>query len=419
MKKLDALERNSAIVFMLNMAGAAINYLSQILMGRSSLSVGSFGTLNAIFSAYTLLSVFATAFTPFITKITADSGNHATLNFQLSKLLRFIFLLCGGLLVLSLTSMPLWGAALKISAYDVVTVSIVLVLSGLFPPIFQGALTGLHLFLQLGIISLLVPLGKLLGVLIMPLFAQSESLQQSAVLLGSMLGAVLTALVGWRIFARHGFRYQARRLTPKNTSSLITSGYGTVFVMNFGLMFFMHSSTLMIRYYYGDVVSGDYSSMQIFAHIAYYVTSSLVTVMLPMLVKKSAAQKSPFSLFKKTLLYTAAASIIIYIPLIFFSQPIIHIFLSDKFAVNTTLMALACGVSFVLSLNTVVANYVYGIEQTRCLKASFIAACIIAATLMFILNNSIVYMLCALCAVGFITFVVNFVYALKHREQEK
>lgn len=415
LRNIDPLARNGLIVFGLSMFSSAINYLSQLFMGQN-LSVESFGTLNTVFSAMPILVVPATALTTFITKKVAEYQNPLEIASQISKYARYVSLFCLVLLVISVIALPIVKVSLGIVSAWVLVASVLMMLLSYYPPLFQGALNGLHKFLLLGILGLLTPLGKLFGIIIAPFFP-GESFQQNIVLMGTNVGVFLTILVGYLMLRGFGMRYVSGKKTPSKQSTKLPAEYIFVVFINFGLMFIMNIDILMIRYYHGGEVAGQYSSVQLFARIAYYVTSALVTVMLPMVVTRSKNKAGPFSVFKRTLIYISIFSLCLYIPLVLFPEQITGLFFGNKFFGAASYTIFACLVAFSLSLNTTVANYMIGIGKAKILAVVFLSCCGISLVFMVLLHESVAAMLTAFCIVSLLAFVINFTYCIWHNHK--
>jgi len=418
-KKSDSYTRNSIIIFTFSMLASVINYLGQLFMARF-LSIESFGTLNAIFSVTPIISVPVTSLTIFITKIVAEESDHIKHSVSLSKLLRNLLGISFLLLVIGMACFPYVSSAMGLRSIYILILSAMMFITGLFPPIYQGTLAGLQKFLGLGLLGLTVPLGRLIGVSLAPFVAGNDVLQQCLILVGVIVGTLIAVFLGYSNIRSSGLRYITKKKSHFYSQTFKLAEYGFIILINAGLMFYMNIDILMIRYFFGGETAGNYSSVQLFARIAYFMSTALVTVMLPMVVKLQTDTKNSFLLLKTTLLYTSVSSIIIYLPLILFPRQIIELLFASKFSVNPVFMLLSCLITFILSLNTIIANYMMGMGKANILAFLLAGSCIIAVILMLVFRSDIYIVLVFLLLTGFMVFLICFFYCvLNYLKQSK
>jgi len=374
-------------------------------MGRN-LSVDSFGTINAIFSTLPVLAVPATALTSFITKKVSASKDSGSISASLSRVLRYLLLACFILLITSLFFVPYLTSVFYMQSPSVLIISIIIVIVFFYVPVYQGTLAGIQKFFILGLIGIILPVSRLSGTILTSMAPGQDILQQNIILFSFALGAFLTVAVGFGYLHFYGLRYTSKRNLSTDTTLFQLTEYGSMVFVTLGLMFFMNIDIIMIRFFHGGEIAGDYSSMQIFARIAYFATTSLVVVMLPIVAKQHSKKENPLSLLKITLLYTVIISFIIYVPLILLSEYIIALFLGSKFTVSPVIMLFSCLITFSLSLNTVISNYMIGVGKSRRLAIISAISCVISAVFMFLFRFEISFMLISLFSVGFIMFFI-------------
>lgn len=369
MRKPNALSRNMSIVFILNMLVSAINYLGQLFMGRF-LSVESFGTLNAIFSFLPIAAVPAAALTTTITKRVAEQkgeGTRATasISLYLSKVSWALIALGAAVALASLLAYRPLQQTLGIASGAVLLGGILLVVTSYYPALYQGGLAGLHRFLPLGLIALVSPAMKMAAAALSSLFPGQDYFQQAFILFAIDIGNLVSIGLGLWMLHRAGVRLQARGLRAPGSRVRIPAELLWIGLTNLGLMLLMNVDILALRLFTGPEAAGQYSSVQLFARIVYYLATSLTTVMLPMMASAHSARQKSIHLYFRSLLYVTLFSLAFLLPLNLFSPQLLGLFFGSKFNAALPYVKYASLIAFALSLNTVTANYLIGAGRIK------------------------------------------------------
>ena len=142
-------------LFFLNISASALNYLCQLVMARV-LSVGSYGTINTIFSFMMIVAVPGTTLTMIVARYYASNDASNNERGYLKKQLLVVSTLT---IIAFVILFALNGVMKNLLAIDdrfVLIIAFILAALGYFQPLYSGVFSGKKCFILVGIYSLMI-----------------------------------------------------------------------------------------------------------------------------------------------------------------------------------------------------------------------------------------------------------------------
>lgn len=394
--------QDSVILFSLNMMASLLNYCCQIFMARI-LSIEDFGTINIVFSFLLIISVPGNTLTMLVSKTYAGS------DYQIEQKsnMAFLYSAVKWIIVITLGTFLIGGifsGAIK-SIFNVqddfiIILMIALGALGFFHPFFSGVLSGYKKFVFLGIYALLIPVYKLLA-----LFAAKQSSQWKIyiILVIMIAGTIGTAILGWLLSGKIiGGKRPPDKYSGKSIQ--IRDCIGTL-IINICLMIYMNIDLIAVRKHGGDLESGLYSSVLLFGRAIYYFSTTLASMILPLAASAKKNNDSSSMLLFIVVGIQTAFSFLCTVPLLFFGKPILAFLFGSTYQTAEPYIKYICFISISLSLKTILANYMVGIERGG--TASFILSIEMVFILgMLFLTKDIFHILFIIGGVGAFVCVI-------------
>lgn len=375
--------KSSINLFLLTTAASAINYVCQIAMGRL-LIVEVYGVINAIFSFILVCSVPGTTFNLLAAKYVAErEGDSQKVGSMIALLLRMAVITGGVCFIVAIPANRAIRNFLGAGSPLIVLLTMAVVCLGFLPSVISGALSGVKSFIAVGLISLVVPAVKLLGIFLTALFAKSGIQQETLIMFFMFLGTSLGIAVGVFFLHKDGLRCRFSRDRQSGRSLFSTSA--AVFVVNLVYTFLSNVDILSINYFDGGKTAGFYSPAMLLGRIIFYFVTALITVMLPYVASENSKGKNSIRILNKTLAYTAALSILVFIPINLFSKWFISLLYGSRYLISSSFIFYASLISILLSVLNILINYLIGIGKIRALLLTCVSGTLllVAAILMF------------------------------------
>lgn len=401
MKKTNLL-KSGLIVMIITTLGSVLNYVSQLLMAKY-FSIENYGMINTIFSLILIVSVVGNTGFMIMSKNLSnekiiDKYNCYKIIFtKLNKfivLLSFIFILC----------YPLLGNLIA-KNFLIILLTILVLISSIYPIIYQGVFGALNKFLQLGLYTLIVPLIKIITVLYTSFYLRKYEIE--TVLISIIIGNLLSIIIG------HIFSYKKLIKKAENEISINNLEYRNIFIINILVSFLMNVDILYLSYYTSSKTIGLYSSVLMFGKIIYYFVTALVTVMLPLISRKSNDDKNSRSVFYQTVFFTLILTICFLIPINLFPKQILHVVFGTKFDSAIVYMKYSSIICLSYSLNYLLINYLIGINKNKKPKNVLLVSSIFICLLILIFKKNIKLVLMLIAGCNLLAFIVNFIFLKK------
>lgn len=378
--------QSSSILFILNMSASLLNYVCQIFMAKV-LSVESFGTINTIFSFLLIVGVPGTTLTMIVAKKFAetDEQNVNSKRSYMGSLLKYIIILS---VIVFLGCVLLNGPLSKVLAItDIIVLLFAFALGALsfFHPIYSGVFSGNKSFILVGVYSLLIPIYKIISIFVAKVLSDNDVVRLYVMLFVMILGNIAVAIMGqvktkellgpFKIFQKHDSDFKLKH-AEINT-----------FILNVCLMFYMNIDLLAVRFRGSAEASGLYSSVLLFGRIIYYFSTTLGTILLPMVTSVKEDHDSATKLLNKTMAMMSAFSIVCLGGIYFLGDFAIALLFGEAYLGAHGYVMYVGVISVALSLCTILVNYLVGVEKTKLAATTMIVIDIIIVGLVALITN--------------------------------
>lgn len=413
-KKIDTeLERNSMISFSLIMVSNLLSAVFQIISGKCLNDVELYGELNAIFSLYNILVIPNAIFAFIVSKYMAEIW-HGDLN-KRGETKGFLKLM--GKILLGLACLMSIGellfadqicAYLNIDNQGYTYLLILLVAVAIVTPLATGSLQGMKAFVAYGVIGMIGPLFKVLGVL-MSILTQRKI---ECILLVMLVGSIIAVAIGIYLVIKRVGKYekQASQITVK---AIFCFGVMTC-IVNVGLTLLSNIDMLLIKHYFNDV-AGLYSVALVLGKLTQYIASAIVVVLFPMTVVAKSEDASR-NMLKKSLLYTGILSAAALLVLYFMGSFIISLLYGSDFMGAVNYIVSVAVMIFPINFITILVNYALGTGRYKVTAATLILEVLIDVGLIVLWHESIIQVIAILTVMNIIVAMINMVYFLRRKK---
>lgn len=392
------------------MVANVCNYLFQILMGRM-LTPSDYGTLNALMSLITTLSVFGT-----ILSLSAarETSYYHTLkqDDRVRKLIRGLFgitlifavciLLAGGLVSSFVSKL------LKIDSPALVALTMLVVAVSGLHPVFMGTLQGLKRFVPYGTVGILSSAVKLV-------------LSVYLLLLGWRLYGVLAALflsaavsLAYCLYCLRGyFRFSIRPITVKAERAVLLSSLNSVFWIQLLTAIVSNCDILLIKAFSVDSAEvGIYSSGMVIGRISMYVASAVIAALFPLVAQTSADRKDPRPLYVKAMLYGGGVALLCTLGMNIFGRLIIRILFGETYLSVVPLLLPIGVLMLAITFITIQMNYLVALRHTKVYGVSLALGCALIGALVAVFHNDIAQIVYIIASVLYAVFLINLISIL-------
>lgn len=404
----------SSVLFFLNMLASLLNYVCQLFMAKV-LSVESFGTINTIFSFLLIVGVPGTTLTMIVAKKYAETDveDTTTRRTYIGSLLKCImFLSVIVFFVCLIFTIPL-SKVLAITDIIVLVFTFILGALSFFQPIYSGVFSGNKSFIFVGIYSLLIPIYKIISIVVAKIWSDDDIIRLYVMLFVMILGNIAVAIVGHgktkvllgkvKIFQQHDSRF-----------TLSNADINT-FVLNICLMFYMNIDLLAVRFRGDAESSGLYSSVLLFGRIMYYFSTTLGTILLPMVTEIKEDFDKSVKLLNKTMGLMMVFSLVCLIVINVFGRFALELLFGEVYLAAQKYILYVGVISIALSLCTILVNYLVGIEKTKSATITMVMIDFIIVLLLTLVKD-VECLLAAIGALGIVGMIILYCFCFKNNK---
>ena len=345
--------QNSLIVFLLLNSGNALNYLFQILLGRT-LSPDQYGIFNSLLSTNALISAPITivhlVFSRFIARLKNNSQQQ--IKNLLIKSIKPLLVMISSILIIGVFAIPAFKSFLHIET----SLPIILMLFAACFSILQQVLTavceGMHRFFVLGIIS---GGSAFLRFIFGALFLVVFNWGVEGGLLAVAFAAITTTVYGsWEL--RDVLSSQAKDLPPDFFSEMIRYSIPS-FLMITMVVVMCNVDIILVRHYCPSDQAGYYATAAILGRIAFFLPSSLLLVLFPSVAKATASGDKDEHYFWISLGLTTILAGSVFLLLFFAGGQLIQFVYGDQYYLAAPILKIVTAAMGLLALSQVVFSY--------------------------------------------------------------
>lgn len=410
MKKNREFEKNSSILFILLMVANVINYLFQIITGRL-LDVDVYGELNSLLSIFTLCSLPSAALnlvvSKFVTEYDAKNMKGEAKGF-LKLITKYIIIIALIVMVIGICASGVIAKFVNSSDKKIIMVLFFSVATCVLVSVVLGGLQGIKKFSDYGLINLIMPAIKIVGSIIFIILG----FKLYGIFASIAIGYIVTFIIGTYIINKY-FKDASYKKIDLSIIEILKFSLGS-FIINLGISFFTNIDVILVRHYFQPDVVGLYSSAAVLAKMILYVSTAITVALFPMAVE-SAKNGNAFHILKKGLVYGGGISAVTAMGLIIFRKLMINILYGSKYnGAEKYILPLSLMI-VVLSLLSIIANYILAIGNIKILSFSMVSGIILVILLSIIFNKTIVAIIINISVVMLAVFLCNIFYALKRK----
>lgn len=304
-----------------------LGYVYQILMGRM-LSPVEFASLSSIMALIMFLSSPMVALSMIVVRKVSDLRAHNYLHniksffFQINKILIFPI---GTMVIIFFVTIPYIQHYLKIENLLPIFLLIFILIANIFNAVFIAFFQGMQKFIWLGILGLLVAVGKILISTIFILLGFGIE--------GPLLGMLCTMIIVFGIGMPIMFRslplqmpYQYFKINMQGFKSSLP-----VLIATISFAAFTQLDMVLVNYYFSSEDAGLYAAASVLGKAVLYLPGGLILALFPIAAESKAKGESSIRIFSQAIGSTIFFSGLIAIFYWIFSNQLISIFYGDNY----------------------------------------------------------------------------------------
>lgn len=406
------LRRGGLILLIMMVFANAFNYLFQALMGRM-LTIEEFGTMNALFSLYTIVSlpfgVVTTTTARYVAKYSAEGEPEKIVKF-LKQLFRYLMFGAIGVMVFGVLLSPFASRYTNVNNTLLCVLLAVTLAVGMFMPLVSGAVQGTKRFFGLGILScgqagVKLAIGALLVLLGFRLYGVMSAL------IASNLAMTLVGLYMMRGIIKQNARVDAEGITLGRKD--IAYYAVAAFVINLCIALLSNVDMVFVKRFFTESQAGLYGTAALFGRLVLYIPSAFVLAMFPIAAEAEVGGGGSRSVATKALLYVGGGAVLCAAGLNLFTSLAVKLLMGAKFLPAVPYVRMTALMAVPVGLMVTLANYCLAIKKMRRLGVSMAAGCIGCVAAIEIYHASIISIVATISVTASILFVYNLVYLYK------
>ena len=345
--------RNNLIVFALINSGSALNYLFQIVLGRT-LSPDQYGSFNALLSTSALITAPITivhlVFSRFIARL--ESHGQQQIKTLLIKSIKPLLGIISSIIIIGIFAIPSFKSFLHIET----TLPIILMLFAACFSTLQQVLAavceGMHRFFALGVVSGGCAFMRFIfGVLFLVVFNWGIEGGFIAV----AFAAITTIIYGmWEL--RDVLCSQAKGLPSGFFAEMIRYSIPSFFMITM-VVVMCNIDIVLVRHYCASDQAGYYATAAILGRIAFFLPSSLLLVLFPSVAKANASGDKDEHYFWINLGLTTILAGSVFLVLFFAGEPIVQFVYGNEYYLAAPILKIVTAAMGLLALSHVIFSY--------------------------------------------------------------
>lgn len=384
--KNDKFLRNNATLFCGSLVVAVLNYLYHPILARM-MSIEEFGEVQTLLSLFVQLAIFIGIFKVITVNIVSNQKtkeDSREIILMLYKLAFCVTLILSGLVIIS--SLFLQSFFHFNSFYPFIGLAIILFF-GFSISFREAILQGRHKFKALSINQIILSSGKLIFATILVYLGWSS--------FGAIFGIVIAQSIaffyvlsktkplfdfsGWNI--KIDWRKMKKEL--KFGSLILTVSLCVTFLYT--------ADIIIIKHYFSDETAGLYSGIAIIARVIFFITGSIVGVLLPS-VKLRDDNGNNSKILKKSLFLIFGLGGTVLLVFSLFPEFIINIMIGDRYLVYAHLLPRLSLLLFLASVINLLFFYLLALRNYSIVFVSVIGILIIAIS-SFLRHDTLVHII--------------------------
>ncbi len=320
--KDNSLIRDGFLLFSATMILNFSSYLFHFYMGRV-LGPSDYGILGALLSIVYFISVPFNTIQTTVTKTVSElvvGKNYEKIKYFIKRLLKILFLLSLGLILIFLASVKFISGFLGIPVNSLFVLSF-FILFALLLPITRGVLQGLQLFKKLSFTLVFEGITKILFGYLLVRFGLGVNGAISAIIISYIIPFVIAFY-----YIKFIFSSKEKSFSSKSFSYSIP-----VLVALSSLTAFFTVDVIVVKHFFSEILAGYYAALSIIGKTIFFATFSITAVMFPKVSEMHTSKKDYRPLFSKSIVLILIVGGFMALFYFLFPGFIINIFFGSKY----------------------------------------------------------------------------------------
>lgn len=407
----NELKNDSFIIFVMYGINIGLNYIFQLAMGRM-LGVQSYGILNALLSLLVILSIPTSTVlmltVKYVAKYNSVSDNISMKRFLNMHMLNvFLCSILWCIFAISISTSVTRYLKLTSNIYVLIIIFIAGVMFVSTIPL--GVVQGLRKFSQLGQLSILGTVVKLVLSITVIVIGYSIMSVLSSILIANLV----VFIIGLYTIRKRFYisKYEKKQLIESNAYPSqryqVFQELFPILIMNLCITVFTNIDIIMVNHYFSNKIASLYSCASLFGNMLIYLSAAVVTAMFPAIVHAKEINKATIKPLKQAITYTIIICGV-YVMLLYVLCPIVINLMYGREFQNAVMYTRIKVIAIVpYCVLTVLANYNLAINKTLYTNIILMIGCIIEVTMLFMFHNSIIVFIFIIGICGFTMMVLS------------
>jgi O-antigen/teichoic acid export membrane protein len=382
----DKFLKNNAIYFCGTLIVSIFNYIYHPTLGRM-MSVEEFGEVQTLISLFSQLAIPVGIFGIIVLNIVSNQKTKEDSRETILMLYKFAMMIAIGIGSLIIICSPLLKSFFNFSSiYPFISLAVILIL-GFLLTFRLAVLQATQNFKTVSIGQIFASSGRLIFAAVLVYAGWSSFGAISAIILAQVVAFLYIAPKAKKVFDFSGWNIKISREKIKEELK-----YGSlILAVSLCVTFLYTADVMIVKHYFPNETAGLYSGVSIIARIIFFITGSIVGVLMPS-VKLKDEGNSNSKILKKSLLlvFGLGGTALIFFSL--FPELIIKILIGERYLIYAPLLP---KLSLLLFLTSVLNLLFYYLLALRNYKIAFIAIAgiSISAISSFFYHNTLIHII--------------------------
>ena len=344
---------NNAVVFILLNSAGALNYIFQIILGRS-LSPDHYGSFNSLLAISSLITTPMTilhlVFSRFIAGITEHKLEQVKT--LLTKSFKAILAIAFCIVLVGLLSAQWLKDFLHIESTLLIFFMLIAASFSIFQQVLLTVCEGMQRFFSLGIIAGGGSLARVLFVLLFVVILKWGI--EGGLLALSFATSSAVAYAIWQL--QDVFRSHSGELSSNSFLEMARFSIPS-FLMITMVSIMSNIDIILVRHYCSPDQAGYYATATILGRIAFFLPSSLLIVLFPSVAKATASGSKDTHYLWVSLGLTSILSGVVFLVFLIVGQSIINLVYGDQYSSAAPMLIIVAAAMGLLAISHVIFSY--------------------------------------------------------------
>ena len=338
------------------MVVSVFNYLYHPILGRM-MSVEEFGEVQTLISLFMQLGIIIGIFKIIVVNIVSNQECEEETSETISILKRialyFALVMSATVIILS----PWLESFFHFNSfYPFISLAIILIIN--VPITFREAiLQGMHNFKTLSLTQIIVSSGRLIFAIALVYIGWSSFGAISAIILAQCLALLYLASK-----TKHLLDFKKQKIKIDNRIKKELKYGVLILAATLSVTFLYTADIIIIKHYFPSDTAGIYSGMAVIARIIFFITGSVVGVLLPSIkIKDGNGENS--RILRKALILIMGLGGAVLIVFSLFPEFAINLLISDRYLDYAHLFPRMCLILFLVSIINLLSHYLLALRN--------------------------------------------------------